>query len=86
MFLGTLGGLLSCQKKFQELYEEIVDKKFGGIRWIRPKLRYKKTLKMSKIEKNKIHSPIAPAGEVQSARSGLSQSVSHLNKSFLKQN
>ena len=25
---GTLGGLLSCQKHFQELHEEIVDKKF----------------------------------------------------------
>ena len=26
---------------------------FGSIRWIRPKLRYKKTLKMSKIEVQK---------------------------------
>ena len=26
--LGTLGGLLSCQKQFQGEYEEIVDKKF----------------------------------------------------------
>ena len=27
MFLGTLEGLLSCQKYFQTVYEEIVDKK-----------------------------------------------------------
>ena len=27
MFLGTLEGLLSCQKYFQMVYEEIVDKK-----------------------------------------------------------
>ena len=27
MFWGTLGGLLSCQKHFQKVYEKIVDKK-----------------------------------------------------------
>ena len=28
MFWGALGGLLSAKKNFQELYEEILDKKF----------------------------------------------------------
>ncbi len=28
MFLGTLGGLSSCQKNFQTVYKEIVDNKF----------------------------------------------------------
>ena len=28
MFLGTLGGLSSCQKQFQTIYKEIVDNKF----------------------------------------------------------
>ena len=61
-FEGTLLGLLSCQKKllggirsncWQKLH-------FGSTRWIRPKVRTKRTLKILKIEKIKIQSPIVP--------------------------
>ena len=46
---------------------------------------------VQKLKQIKIYSPITPVGQVQStnwmaARSGLPQSVFHLNKNFLTQN
>jgi hypothetical protein len=54
MFLEILGNPLSCQKIFSGVIGRNCRQKdyFGSTLWIRPKLRYKKNLKMSKIEKD----------------------------------
>ena len=64
MFLGTLGDLLSSQKTFQKVYEEIVDNKFILVAHVGQGQNWgsKRTLKILKIRKFEIQTSISPGG------------------------